>query len=347
MLSVRTIAGMFQRECPAKLTRTFTVMWPSLTVKSCARNLPPLPQLNQAQSLTLQPSNRTQGERDHSEDLRHGRLDPITGELGRSSNWNYGAELYALSRRLGHDLNHVPSLRIALTHKSMLSFLHPSKGQHNGRLVVLGKAVLVHYVQEYLYFTYPNLEGNMLFDVTAFLTNHTTLTEAANYLGVSNLIRTSYKSDLGIGRAFCAVVGALYVDKGPQDARKVVHDFLIPQLTGKDFHELVKLEHPKFMLRAILQKEGQPAPISRLLKETGRLTHFPSFVVGIYSGEALLAEGCGTSLKRAEKEATVAALMKHYQARLSNISLPSDHEDYLEEDEVNLRAENEETRQHI
>lgn len=340
MLSVRTLACKIQRESPPKLASTFTVWWPSL-IKSCTRCLAPLPQLNQARSLVSQPSIQKQEVRGQSEFPSN----MATGEPRKSSNWNYNAELYALTQRLGHKINSVPSVRVALTHKSVLPFLNPkdpSKGHHNGRLVVLGKAVLVHYVQEYLYFTYPNLEGNMLFDLTEFLTNHATLTDAAKYLGVASLIRTKYKSDSGIARAFCAVVGALYVDKGPQDAREVVHDFLIPQLAGKDFHELIKLEHPKFMLRAILQKEGQPAPISRLLKETGRLTHFPSFVVGIYSGEKLLAEGCGTSLKRAEKEAAVAALMKHFQSRLSNISLPSDHEDYLEENEINFSVEHEE-----
>jgi large subunit ribosomal protein L44 len=39
---------------------------------------------------------------------------------------------------------------------------------------------------------------------------------------------------------------------------------------------------------------------ARLLKETGRLSNSPVFVVGIYSGADKLGEGFGSSLKMAE-----------------------------------------------
>lgn len=38
----------------------------------------------------------------------------------------------------------------------------------------------------------------------------------------------------------------------------------------------------------------------RLLKETGRFSNSPVFVVGIYSGQDKLGEGFGSSLKMAE-----------------------------------------------
>ena len=87
------------------------------------------------------------------------------------------------------------------------------------------------------------------------------------------------------------------------------------------------------------------SPLARLhhdimsIVETGRLTHFSSFVVGVCSGDKLLAEGCGISLKRVEKEATTAALIKHFQVEMSTISLPSDHEEYMEESEIDLALE--------
>ena len=145
---------------------------------------------------------------------------------------------------------------------------------------------------------------------------------------MTDLIHTHKKvTREDIKHAFRAVTGALYVDKGPLSARKIVHDFVIPQLAGRDLHELIKLQHPKFMLRAILKGQRQLPPVTRLIKESGRLTHFPSFVVGVYSGGKLLAEGCGTSLKRAEKEAVIAALHKHFQTELANTPLPSDRDD--------------------
>ena len=343
-LSLRTATGRVQTNksiLVSKILKTSGVR--NLPLPTCSLRL----QLTPLRLLSVHSGQQQQAKSEQSESIGNldagiRQIDPHTGKHRKISNWNYRAELYALAQRLGHNITDVPSLKVALTHKS-LPYLNKesSEAQHNGRLAAFGNAVLVHYVQEYLYFKYPNLEGHMLFDLTEFLTNRGTLADAANYLGVTNLIRCNHtlKDDSLIGRAFCAVVGALYVDNGPKDARKVVHDFLLPQLAGKDFHELIKFQHPKFMLRVILQRQGKPAPISRLLKETGRLTHFPSFVVGVYSGEKLLAEGCGTSLKRAEKEAIMAALIKHFQVDMSSISLPSDHEEYMEESEIDLSLE--------
>lgn len=53
-------------------------------------------------------------------------------------------------------------------------------------------------------------------------------------------------------------------------------------------------------LARTVSRFGRERPISRLLKETGRLSNSPMFVVGIYSGADKLGEGFGTSLKMAE-----------------------------------------------
>ena len=47
----------------------------------------------------------------------------------------------------------------------------------------------------------------------------------------------------------------------------------------------------------------------RLLKETGRLTNAPVFVVGVYSGADKLGEGFGSSLKMAEYRVSLCSLL--------------------------------------
>ena len=275
------------------------------------------------------------------------------------SNWNYTAELSALAQRLGHDVQELPSLKIALTHRSFLTAgkegeegrkepdsLEMEQQQCNDRLGRLGGALLRFFVEEYLFFTYPRLEGKHSFDIHTSLTHPASLARVASYLGVTDLLLTGLSDGGGepmTARALQAVVGALYVDKGASAAKRVVNDFIITQLAGQDFGELIKLQHPKFMLRAVLRSQGKPPPVSRLMRESGRLTHFPSFVVGVYSGEKLLAEGCGTSLKRAEREAVTAALQKHFQTELSQAPLPSDHEDFRGEFEVKFMEDGRET----
>ena len=49
----------------------------------------------------------------------------------------------------------------------------------------------------------------------------------------------------------------------------------------------------------------------RLLKETGRLSISPVFVVGIYSGADQLGEGFGSSLKMAEFRVSLSVIKSY------------------------------------
>lgn len=265
-------------------------------------------------------------------------LDPKTGEKRTGNNWNYGVELSALAVRLGHTLHEVPSLSSALDQMSRsYSMRVPS------RLSMLGRSSMIHYLNEYLYFSYPAMDGSMLIDLSTAVTNGTALAKLSDHLGITDLIRTELNltSPLHqqlISQTFCAVVGAIYQDKGPPSAKKLVHDFVVPQLADKDLEEIIKFQHPRFMLNLILTSSGQPKAISRLMTESGRATHFPSFVVGIFSGDNCLGEGTGTSLQRAEQEALHSALRSHFQKEVSAAALPSQQEDFCSEAELKQKV---------
>ena len=276
---------------------------------------------------------------------------PRTGKPRAGSNWNQTAELTALAQRLGHDTNILPSLKVALTDRRLLRNVPSSKDaaktrpKEYTRLSVLGRSTLTFYVNEYLYFSFPKLEGTMLTDLSGFLTKDEMLCSLASHLGVTDLIRTRRVLDDPSNTRFvadvlCAVVGTVYETRGPLAARKLVYDFVIPQLSGKNIHELIKLEHPRFMLYTILKTQGLPKPESRLIKESGRATHFPTFVVGVFVGDKLLGEGCGTSLKRAEREAMATALVKEFQSQLASSPLPSDDDPgFIHENSPKLNTE--------
>jgi len=61
------------------------------------------------------------------------------------------------------------------------------------------------------------------------------------------------------------------------------------------------------------------------LKETGRFSNSPIFVVGVYSGADKLGEGFGSSLKMAEYRAAEDALHRLYLTRTPSdlLKLPS------------------------
>ena len=278
--------------------------------------------------------------------LRKWNIDPLTGKRRVGNNWNYHTELSALAHRVGIDPLHLPSLQVALRERGVVGSSPKPRPGNIGRLSVLGHSVMQYYIHEYLYFNYPRMEGDMLKDIGNYLKSESVLLDLSLHLGVTQLIQTkNLLSDPAnsyvVMNAFSAMIGVLYEKQGGKAARAFVHDFVLTQLANKDLSELVKLQHPRFMLYAILKSKGRQRPVSRLIKESGRTTHFPSFVVGVYSGEEQLGEGCGTSIKRAEKEAMVAALRTHFQTEVSNSPLPSDHDDFVPEELLQLNMESE------
>jgi large subunit ribosomal protein L44 len=271
-------------------------------------------------------------------------IDPLTGKKRVGSNWNYSSELSALAHRVGIDPVHLPLLQVALRDGiepdgSQLNSLEEQQYEEDGHLSVRGRSVMLHYVHEYLYFNYPKLKTAMLHDIREFLNSDPVVTNLASHLGITQLIQTTKilgdPSNASVIRtAFYAVIGLLYENQGGKAARSFVHDFIISQLASNEVGELITLQQPRFILHAVLKSKGRRRPVSRLIKESGRATHFPSFVVGVYSGAELLGEGCGTSLKRAEREAMLAALRTHFQTELSNVILPSDDQEMIPEEEL-------------
>ena len=286
-------------------------------------------------------------------------IDPRTQEARPGSNWTYSKELFALTQRLGYDLPDLPKLQTALTHRSWLiqrakeavegeGEAEAKEGEareegeseeHNSRLSFLGRTLVHYFVTEHLLAAYPNMQADVLANLCTFMLNDEALVKCADYVGLTELIRSQRR--LGdprlqkiIVRALHATVSCLQLDQGPAAARKFVTEFIISKMAGVDLHEVIKLQHPRLMLKMILVSQGLPQAESRLLKETGRATHFPTFVVGVYSGEKLLGEGCGTSLKRAEREAIVAALHEHFSTQLASASVPQD--DYEREGDIDL-----------
>lgn len=264
-------------------------------------------------------------------------IDARTGEPRLGRNFNYKMELTTLARRLDHELDHLPSLQKALTHRSANWRCSPQ--EHNGRLAVLGKAVLMYYVQEYVYTKYPNMDAKGLMDICLELTHSSTLSDLTNQLGITELLLTNVKPTDGqyqnmLGKSFNAVIGAVHVDQGPLASHKLFNSFVIPILKSSDINDFFKLHKPAFTLNAILKREGKPKPEARLLKETGRLSHFPTYVIGIYSGDQFLGEGSGTSLRRAKNEAMACAIRKHYTKELKHVELPSNKDEQRIKDSI-------------
>ncbi|OMH85029.1 54S ribosomal protein L3, mitochondrial [Zancudomyces culisetae] len=91
--------------------------------------------------------------------------------------------------------------------------------------------------------------------------------------------------------------------------------------------------NPKRVLKALLDRKGLPSKLHyRILKESGRLSANPVFIVGVFinnnnnnSSTQLIkiGEGFGSSIKMAEFRATRHALLSYYAKELNTFDLPS------------------------
>ncbi len=117
-----------------------------------------------------------------------------------------------------------------------------------------------------------------------------------------------------------ALVALVYQHSSLLTARTFVHKFFLSREI--DLRNMIKFRDPKKALLDTVAKFGREKPVSRsvhhhpaailvtccgingtvyrLLRETGRLSNSPVYVVGVYSGTDKLGEGFGSSLKMAE-----------------------------------------------
>lgn len=263
---------------------------------------------------------------------------PITGDKRPGRDFNYNMELSALAKRLGHPLKLLPSLQSALIHESALVMdtdtptnkttpinetlptnetTPMTDVSHNADLVTLGEMSLCFYCRSYLINTYPNLRPPMVTAITSHLLSLENLNKLCRYLGVANLLVTSEEpSDEVFAKTLTAVFGAVQTDLGAKAVSKLIKDFVLSNVQDVELKNTLTFTTPKLMLQNLMKRQGREWPVPRLIKETGRLTHFPTFVVGFYVDGHLIGEGAGSSLKRAQNEAASAALRDHFLSRV-------------------------------
>ncbi|MEI6480447.1 MAG: ribonuclease III [bacterium] len=204
-------------------------------------------------------------------------------------------------------------LKQAFVHRSYLNENRGFELEHNERLEFLGDAVLELVITDYLYNKYTTkTEG----DLTAYrsaLVNANILSQIATESGVNDLLFLSRGEAKDKGRArqviladtFEAVIGAIYIDRGYDEAKK----FIAAKLFAMADEVVTKglWMDPKSRFQEKAQDRVSVTPAYKTTKEVGP-DHDKQFTVGVYIGSELVAEGCGKSKQEAEQEAAKKAL---------------------------------------
>ena len=223
-------------------------------------------------------------------------------------------DLSKLEQNLGIQFKNRDLLKEALTHRSYLNENPSWQTPHNERLEFLGDAVLELAVTENLFNQYPQYPEGQLTSLRAALVNYQAIARVARDLNLESFILLSRGEAKDVGRArevilanaMEALIGAIYLDGGYQEAKKIIEQFIVkPNLD--EIIEAGLYKDPKSHLQEIVQEKLKLTPTYQILEEWGP-DHKKIFRMGVYFGEKLVAEGEGYSKQEAEIEAARNAL---------------------------------------
>lgn len=219
-----------------------------------------------------------------------------------------------LEQALGLSFRDRGLLMQALTHRSYVNETGGSDTDSYERLEFLGDVVVRLIVSEELYRRLPECdEGGLTRRWTALLSQRA-LAAAARDLGLAEyvLVGRGFEASGGrngdavLGDVMESVIAAIYLDQGDRAAR----DFVLSALSGPvdaacqpDWRP----DNPKAELQELLQGQGRPTPVYRVVASSGP-SHQPNFDVEVATGEDVLGSGAGSSKSAAEVAAARAAL---------------------------------------
>lgn len=212
-----------------------------------------------------------------------------------------------IEKKLRYQFSNKDLLFQAFKHSSYLSVTKENPYYSNERLEFLGDAVLELIVTDFLYRCNPHtLEGE--------LTKIKSVLVSRNVLGaiVTNLDLGQYllvdkgeektggkKRSSNLANLFEAIIGAIYLDGGLQEAEKMVQSVLL-----NNYQELINDKNYinyKSILLEFTQSEGLGNPVYKLHDESGP-DHEKIFVMNVCVKGKATASGAGRSKKIAEQE---------------------------------------------
>ena len=215
-----------------------------------------------------------------------------------------------LEAQIGYQFQTPRYLDIALTHSSYANEMKKNLSS-NERQEFLGDAVLSIIVSDYLFHTFHLAEGDLT-KLRAALVCERSLDEFAREIHLGEYLKLGRGEEMMGGRerpsiladAFEALLAAIYLDGGMEQAKKFVLHFITEALEHRDdlaFHDY------KTMLQEIIQKNPEERLSYVLVEESGP-DHHKEFVVELHLNSNLIGTGRGGSKKSAEQAAAREAL---------------------------------------
>jgi ribonuclease III len=216
---------------------------------------------------------------------------------------------HRLADRLDYRFGDPSLLDEAMAHRSWCA--EQGEPRSNERLEFLGDAVLGLVVAEYTFRSYPALSDGVMSKVRASVVNTRVLAEVGLELGVDEHVRLGRGEDLSGGRAkesiladaTEAVIGAVYLDGGLDEAERLVLSLLKDRITAA-VGEPGESDH-KSRLQEQTVSLGRGVP--RYEVDGFGPDHARRYQATVYVAGRCLGAGEGRSKKDAEQAAAQAA----------------------------------------
>ena len=201
----------------------------------------------------------------------------------------------------------------ALIHSSFSNSLEDYDFRSNERLEFLGDAVLNLAVGGFLYRRYPEKSEGELTKMRSVLVSQKTLAKKGKEFNLGKYVILGQGEEKTGGRkkesilagTLEAVIGAIYLERGPKSAKKFVEENILYEfqtiLSGCD------VKNYKGELLEYCQHNHKKTP-KYLLKEERGAEHLKTYTIEVKIGKEILGIGKGSSKKEAEQKASESAL---------------------------------------
>ncbi|MBR6476868.1 MAG: ribonuclease III [Lachnospiraceae bacterium] len=217
-----------------------------------------------------------------------------------------------LEERISYHFRNKELVLQALTHSSFSNEQKQEKTQDYERLEFLGDAVLELVSSEYLFHALKDMQEGELTKRRASMVCEPSLAFCAKDLELGRFMRLGKGEESTGGRTrdsiiadgMEALIGAIYLDSGMEEAKKFIYRFVLNDLEKKQlFYD------SKSNLQEVVQGNFKAELSYELAGESGP-EHNKSFTVRVKLGGETLGEGTGKTKKAAEQKAAYQALLK-------------------------------------
>ena len=150
------------------------------------------------------------------------------------------------------------------------SYINENKGvekEHNERLEFLGDAVLELVITDFLFSKFPDVKEGILTAYRSSLVRTESISAAARSMGMNDLLQLSKGESRDEGKArdyilantFEAFIGAVYLDRGYDSAKRIIADALFENIDDV-IETLRKTNSNRFNLITSAKGGEAPAP---------------------------------------------------------------------------------------